>query len=168
MIHQRLAALLLATAVLGIAPQASADLPPPPDYVEECTRAKQEADDEYCELRNAGHDDPYGCLASGDNDPADPQACAAASKPDESDCCAGWIAAGWSFRCTTYGATAFDALWCRDRKPGDPARPEDTSGATTADDGGGCAIAGAPSGGAGVALLWLALGAALLRRQGKR
>jgi hypothetical protein len=40
------------------------------------------------------------------------------------DCCNGWIAAGWQYRCKTYGATGYSVLWCRARQAGDPSPPE--------------------------------------------
>ena len=116
--------LVLVGSLLAVASSARADVPPPPDYVETCSRAYQEADDEYCELHSAYYADPYGCINGSGNDPADPVACENATSPDFEDCCQGWIDDGWSWRCQTYGASAFSALWCRERQDGDPARPE--------------------------------------------
>jgi hypothetical protein len=39
-------------------------------------------------------------------------------------CCNGWLAAGWKYRCKTYGASAFQAMWCRPRQPTDPPKPD--------------------------------------------
>ena len=166
MIRQPGAFVLAALAQLLFVGTAAADIPPPDDYVEPCTRARQEKDPEYCELRSAYYADPYGCLENEGNAPADASACENAKEPTESDCCKGWIDEGWAFRCKTFGGSAWKAMWCRARKEGDPARPADeqgTSGSTS-----DCQVGPAAPTGAGLFLLLLAVTGALLwlRRAG--
>lgn len=157
----------LAGTVLLVSSLAYADVPPPPDYVEMCTRAKQELDDEYCELHNAFYSDPYACIEGEGNDPADPEACAEAQSPEESDCCAGWIADGWSYRCKTYGASAYNVLWCRARVDGDPPRPVDPA-AEEGEEDDGCSVGAArPRGTTAALLLLLLLGLAGAARRPK-
>jgi hypothetical protein len=101
---------------------ASADTPPPPTYVESCTRANQEAATEFCELRAAGYIDVWGCLRDPANTPPDRDACASTSPAETlmAQCCNAWITAGWAYRCKAWGATVFQTLWCRARRAGDP------------------------------------------------
>jgi len=169
-ISRLLVSSVLAGSVVLAAAPGRADIPPPPDYVEQCARAKQEADDEYCELRTAYYADAFGCLAGEGNDPADPQACESAQAATDLDCCAGWIDDGWSYRCRTYGGSFWSAMWCRARQPGDPARPADDTEAESAGGGDGCSASQGSTGGAIDWLILLALGLGSLhyrRRGGK-
>jgi len=96
-----------------------ADLPPSPDYVEDCTRARQEADEEFCETVPASFRDIWGCGG-------EPSVCSDSQGEGKFDvCCADRIAGGWTYRCKTYGASVYGALWCRARAPGDEPRPAD-------------------------------------------
>jgi MYXO-CTERM domain-containing protein len=152
-------ALSALVAVVWLAPAAArADIPPPDGYQEACTQARQEGANEYCKLYSASYKDPWGCSTDSANK------CTDASQGKEV-CCAAWITAGWSYRCKTYGASAFQAMWCRARQPTDPPKPDGkvspgdskvTSGDSkvTSGDGkaplppaseNGCAVSGAAS-----------------------
>ena len=171
MARRKLAAIGWVGALLLVITPAGADVAPPPDYVEQCTRAKQEADSEYCELASASYEDPYGCLAGTlddtGNGPADPEACKSGVAATDADCCQEWIDDGWSYRCKTYGGSFYSALWCRARQPGDPARPVDEI-PESGDDG--CSIASAPPAGVPpwTPLLWLLLASAFGLRRRRR
>ncbi len=115
-------ALLAVVAATLTAATARADIPPEPGtYVEECQRWKQEAADEYCELRGADFHDVWGCWEGDPEDP--PEACADGSIEE---CCTDRLAEGWEYRCKTYGASVFEAMWCRTRVAGDPTPEEET------------------------------------------
>ncbi len=134
----------LSAALLLISTSAWADVAPPPSYEEECTRAQVEAADEYCQLVSAYYADPNGCLEQEldglSNAPADASACSAAgTSPSYADCCQVWIDAGYTQRCQTYGASAYQTMWCRERRDGDPAAPVSES-ESSGDDDGGCSI----------------------------
>jgi hypothetical protein len=127
----RTAAASLIALVLAAAP-AAADVPPPSGYVEQCSRERAEKDGEYCVLHRGWHADPLGCSGDAANKPADPKLCGSRGSASARECCKAWLAAGWRYRCKTYGASSFGVLWCRARKPGDAPRPPRS----------GCAIAG--------------------------
>jgi hypothetical protein len=116
----RATVLVSATVVLLTAATAQADVAPPPEYEEECTRAFQEADDEYCESRSGGFWDERGCCDSQERAAPDGEADPAVV----AECCAEVEGEGWTYRCKTYGASSFGTLWCRARLPDDPPRPE--------------------------------------------
>lgn len=154
-------------ALLLVSTPAFADVAPPPDYVEECTRALSEEDDEFCVLLSAFHDNPFGCvegeLEGLANAPADPESCNSAS-PTDGDCCQAWLNAGWTYRCKTNGATAFSAMWCRERQEGDSPRPVDD----TVEEG-GCRIgSGHPVGVSIAAPVFLLLGLGILNWRSRR
>jgi hypothetical protein len=158
----------IAGCLLVLPAAAHADVAPPTGYVETCTRAQQEAGAEYCELRAAGYNDPFGCVADTANTPVDVASCRSATTFNQEGCCDAWINDGWTYRCQTYGSTSYGALWCRARQQGDPARPalpvepgEEESGGS-----GGCAI-GRVAGGAGLCLLPLLTLVPLLRRKSR-
>ena len=65
-------------------------------------------------------------------------------------CCATIIAAGWEYRCQTFGASAYQAMWCRARQPGDPPPPEPGSGD-------GCSVLGPTATSGGIAAVLLVL-----------
>ena len=99
---------------------AQADLPPPPDYVESCTREKKEGADELCKLMNASYMDSFGCKDCGMS------GCEGAACTESFEaCCPEEAAEGWELRCQQWGASAFSVLWCRTRKAGDPPGPVD-------------------------------------------
>ncbi len=166
-------------AVLWLVPAvALADVPPPDGFEESCTRAKQEKPNEFCATYAGSYKDLWGCTTDKVNTPPDPQKCGDSSQ--QAVCCNGWLAAGWSYRCKTYGASAFQAMWCRARQPTDPPKPDgkvsaagDGKVSSSGDNKGppaaekGCAISGAS--GAGplllLALPLLALLALELRRR---
>ena len=126
--------------VVVAAPRAArADVPPPSDYKETCTVAQQEGAQDHCELRPAFHGDAWGCAADPINTPPDKNRCGYGG--DQATCCNGWLAAGWKYRCKTYGASVFGALWCRPRTAADPARP--AAPASTSSSG-GCASRSQP------------------------
>ena len=161
--------ILLASALLLDAAPAAADVAPPPDYEESCTRELVEAADEYCQLVGAYHADPFGCvegeLEGLTNSPADASVCESAAAPTDADCCQTWIDSGYTYRCGTYGASVFDVMWCRARRDGDaepPATPTEGD-----DDDGGCSVSGVQKPGLPVAAALLTLGAlaAFVRRR---
>lgn len=121
--------LVFATSVLiatvAMASVALADVAPPDDYEEDCTRALEEGDDEYCEYRAGSYEDTRGCC-DGEIGEGGVDACC-----DEIE------SQGWTHRCNTRGASYFDALWCRSRVQDDPPRPE-------VDDT-GCSVTGSPT-----------------------
>ena len=110
-------------AVLWLAPApVRADVPPPDGFQESCTRASQEKANEYCTLYAGSYKDLWGCTTDKINTPPDPSKCGDSSQM--AVCCNGWLAAGWTYRCKTYGASAFQAMWCRARQPTDPPKPD--------------------------------------------
>ena len=121
---------VLLLGLLVLPARARADMPPPPDYEESCTREKKEAAGELCESRRAWHGDPYGCGASSGEG-----GCSYGSTQEGfAVCCPALASQGWTFRCKTYGASAFSVLLCRPRQPGDPLAPVRT-GAKWSEDG---------------------------------
>jgi hypothetical protein len=114
---------LVTATVLWLAPAAArADIPPPDGYLESCTRAKREGTNEFCAEYSASYKDIWGCTTDKVNTPPDPSKCN--DQAQMAVCCNGWIAAGWTYRCKTYGASAFKALWCRQRQATDPPKPD--------------------------------------------
>lgn len=80
---------LIIAAVVFISNNSRADVPPPPDYVEQCTPQKQAASSRTCE------------------------ACAT-SRLDAAGSCGTKLGAGFAFRCRARGgATAWTEVWCR-------------------------------------------------------
>jgi hypothetical protein len=77
---------------------ALADLPRPPNYVEQCTVEKQCAKNEEGTSCSANH--------------------------SERDKCSKTLSAqGWTFKCRTRGASVWTEIWCRPRKPDDLPAP---------------------------------------------
>ena len=159
----RYATTLLAGALLLGAESAAADVAPPPDYEESCTRELQEAPGEYCQLVGAYYADPFGCVESQleglANTPADASVCESAAAATDADCCQSWIDAGYTYRCQTYGASVFDAMWCRARRDADPAPPVASTEGNDDNNGGGCSVSGGQDSGLPAAAALLALGA---------
>jgi hypothetical protein len=91
---------LLGAGVL-VGGSARADVAPPPDYVESCTVARQQAPGEQCQACDAWHGDREICartLAS---------------------------SAGWAKRCQTRGASTWTEIWCRSASAPPPPPPTD-------------------------------------------
>lgn len=109
------------TAALLVAPlSARADVAPPADYVEQCTRGKQQQAGEHCAVHSAWHQDSWGCGTDKQNLPQSEEC---KSRGSQKECCKAWLAAGWKYRCKTRGASSFSVIWCRPMKPGDPPPP---------------------------------------------
>lgn len=78
---------VLAALPLLFSGQASADLPPPKDYVEKCALEKQQGRGETCKVCGASFQGRDACLKLGEQ--------------------------GYSHRCATYGASVWEEIWCR-------------------------------------------------------
>ena len=81
-------AFLTAFVVLGVASTVSADVAPPPDYVEDCTIENEQGTGETCISCNTYHGEPDACS-------------------DE------WGSQGYEHRCNTAGASVWDEVWCK-------------------------------------------------------
>ena len=164
--RQRLLGFCAAILVLLPTSIATADIPPDPGYEEDCTIAKVQEADEYCEAHSASFQDVWGCTGDEANTPSDPEACSQNTNESQQACCNGWLAAGWTYRCSTAGASVFDTIWCRARVEDDPAAPDP---AVEEENGGGdgCTHVGqATSGGLSAlcGLILLCLGFYLKKR----
>ena len=87
----RYSPLLVAVVALGFCSIATADIPPPPDYVERCTIKKQQKPGEVCVLCS----DAYF---------RKPDACKDRYEP-----------LGYGKRCRTRGASTWSEVWCGPR-----------------------------------------------------
>jgi len=89
---------LLAVGLALEASAARADLPPPPDYVEQCTVVRQQADDELCKR------------------------CGGPWHGDSQKCHRLFEATAFTKRCKTLGASVWDEVWCRPLTAGELAQ----------------------------------------------
>lgn len=78
----------LTVIMFGSASIVSADVAPPPDYVEDCTIENQQGADETCISCNTYHGEPDAC-----SEQYEPQ--------------------GYEHRCNTAGASVWDEVWCK-------------------------------------------------------
>lgn len=103
--------------VLAVSLPASADVPPPPGYVETCTVERQQKPGEECRECRAWHGERDACEKTLGKD-------------------------GFERRCSTAGASVWTELWCRNadapaappkpaEPPAPPAPPAPDGGATT-------------------------------------
>ncbi len=146
-------AVVVAVAGLWLAPSAArADWVPAPP----CARCQLEGPGEYCVQHRVSGADLLGCQSDSAN--ANPGASCnqTTSLEAQKACCSAWLAAGWRFQCHDQ---SWGAVWCRERKDGDPAYAECPTG-------GGCALGRTVVAGSAAATLVLALLAlaGLLRR----
>ena len=93
---------------------AWADLPPDPDYVEQCTIERQQREGELCESCGTYHGEPDKCATQYDG-------------------------TAFARRCKSAGASVWDEVWCRPLKSGEtppvmPKPPSDNPGASCAMD----------------------------------
>ncbi len=147
----------LILALLLAAPAAFADAAPPKGYVEACTVARVQKANEHCVARRAWHQDYWGCGADQANLPRD-KVCEEHKDGAKAQCCKAWLAAGWTHRCKTLGASVFKMIWCRPRKPSDPPKPPVVPARKK-----GCSLPGAA--GSGLAALPLVAGLLLVLRR---
>lgn len=129
------AALLFSTHVLTT--EASADIPPRPGYVEQCTVKKQQQKGETCTVCSTHHGDRDKCLKTLGKE-------------------------GYSRRCKTRGASTWSEVWCKldgvkKEAPGPSEKLSDDAGASASQ-----AVAPALAGGAAGLLL---IGGLLGRRR---
>ncbi len=83
---------LFVTLTCGVGP-AAADLPPPPDYVEQCTLEKQKQPEEECTVCGAYFGARDRCEKE-------------------------FGTKGYSFHCRTYGASVWKEVWCKPSEQG--------------------------------------------------
>lgn len=94
--------LVLAVAVIAFAAVALADIAPPPGYVEDCTIDKKEQAGTTCVSCGASYEDA-------DDDSAD----------DHQTCDEKYASTGYSYVCSTSGASYWTEVWCNGPpKPG--------------------------------------------------
>ena len=144
----------LILALLLFAPMARADVAPPSGYVEQCTVPRAQKAGEHCVSRRAWREDYWGCGTDKENLPRD-KACKEYKKGTKAQCCKAWLAAGWTHRCKSRGASAFNMIWCRPRKASDPPQPPVVPARKK-----GCALVG--DAGSGLATLPLLAGLLLV------
>jgi hypothetical protein len=82
---------LLANLMCLVAP-ATADLPPPPWYVETCTLENQQLPEEECQICHGHFNARDGCQKE-------------------------LGPSGYRFRCKAWGASHWDEVWCRPSAP---------------------------------------------------
>ncbi len=133
--------------VLTLTGVAFADVPPPEDYVETCTVARQQKVGETC----------VACSVS----MSDPTVCSTQYEPQ-----------GYALRCRTSGASVFSELYCRATDPSTQTATQTSTDSNASEDGDGCAVK-TPLGGHGgawafVAALSLGLGFTHARRRARR
>jgi hypothetical protein len=139
--NNRIAALLVLGGALTLQNSARADTPPPGGYIEHCTVAEQGGSTSSCVL------------------------CGGAYYGDRDKCKRDHASDGYVYRCKTWGASAWQEVWCTTIDGGIEADAAADNEAAKSD---GCSIGfGSPRGAAFFAA-GLGLALALLNRSRKR
>lgn len=88
----------LSVLLLMVVPEARADIPPPPGYVEPCQVSKVQKKDEFCtECSGSYYNDPDFCERRFSSDKL-----------------------SWQLRCRTRGASVWTEIWCAPWKASEP------------------------------------------------
>lgn len=133
--------------------KARADIPPPPDYVEQCTVEKQTAPGKTCVACNANFGNRTGCQTQ-------------------------YGGEGYAKACQSYGASVWTEVWCRGGTT--PVPPPTEVDAGSPSTGGGNSVPPVPPGPVGCSCqtagavpgtlvgAWLVVGAALVALRRRR